>query len=119
MGNVPSLHDDLISMEWSNERQFAESLAVGQVAPGPNGLWVISQGYLMGGTGFALIALAAIILPPLFVLVLERVYSRIRRHPVVEGLVRGLSLAVVGVFAVVLVGLLTHSGLDARSIGIA
>ena len=49
MGNVPILHADLLARGWSSDRQFAESMAIGQITPGPNGLWVISLGYLVGG----------------------------------------------------------------------
>jgi chromate transporter len=111
MGNLPALHDDLVSVRgWASERHFAEALAVGQIAPGPNGLWVVSLGYLVGGLRGALAATLAITLPPLFVLVLERGYRRVQDHPAAVGFVRGLGLAVVGAFAVVLFGLLVSGG---------
>ena len=110
MGNVAGLHDDLLPRGWATEREFAESLAVGQVSPGPNGLWVVSFGYLLGGLHGALLALAAICLPPLLVLFVERLYRRVRDHPAVEGFMRGLALAVVGIFFVVLIGLLRGGG---------
>ncbi len=115
MGNVPSLHDDLLARGWATEQQFGEALAVGQVAPGPNGLWVISLGYLLGGMRGALLALIAIGLPPLLVLALDRLYRRAKDHPAVEGFMRGLSLAVVGIFAVVMIDLLWRVGLDLKS----
>lgn len=118
MGNVPSLHDDLLARGWSSEKQFAEALAVGQISPGPNGLWAVSLGYLADGVRGALLALLAISLPPLFVLLLEKLYRRVQHHPAVEGFIRGLSLAVVGVFVVVLMGLLNGVGLDAKSVAI-
>ena len=110
LGNVPSLHSDLIPRHMASKTQFAESIAVGQVSPGPNGLWVISLGYLIGGFGAALAALCAALLPPLLILLVERGYRRVQNHPFVEGFVRGLSLAVVGVFLVVLFNLLKSAG---------
>ncbi len=118
MGNVPSLHNDLVPRGWATDTQFGEALAVGQVSPGPNGLWVVSFGYLIAGWRGSMLALVAITLPPLSVLLLERLYSRVKHHPAVEGFVHGLSLAVVGIFAVVLIGLLIRVGLDVKSIGI-
>ncbi len=110
-GNVPSLHSDLtLSRGWVSDTQIAESLAVGQVAPGPNGLWVVSLGYLVGGVPSALLALAAICLPPLLILLVDKAYRRVQNHPFVSGFVRGLSLAVVGVFVVVMGNLLQSSG---------
>jgi chromate transporter len=118
-GNLPSLHEDFLARGWATERQFAEALAVGQVSPGPSGLWVISLGYLTRGWLGAALALVAIILPPLLVLAVERLYRRVGDHPAVRGFVRGLSLAVVGIFLVVLAGLLRGSGLDAVTVLIA
>ena len=115
IGNLPSLHSDLTARGWATERQFGEALAVGQVSPGPNGLWVISLGYLTAGTRGALLALLAILLPPFLVLAVDRLYRRIQHHPAVEGFVRGLGLAVVGIFAVVLFSLLRGAGLSIRS----
>lgn len=109
-GNLPSLHADLISRGWATENQFAEAMLVGQISPGPNGLWVICLGYLTGGLPGALLALVALTLPPLLVLVVDRAYHRIQAHPAVEGFVRGLSLAVLGIFATVLARLLTSAG---------
>ena len=119
MGNLPSLHADFLARHWATEQQFAESLIIGQIAPGPNGLWVISLGYLTNGLLGAMLALIAITLPPLLVLLVDKLYSRVKNHPAVEGFVRGLSLAVVGIFATVLIGLLRSSGVDAYSMAIA
>jgi chromate transporter len=118
LGNVPSLHDDLIGRGWATEREFAEAIAVGQVSPGPNGLWVVSLGYLLDGGRGALLSLIVIVLPPLLVLGIERLYRRIAHLAAVDGFLRGLNLAVVGVFVVVLLGLLTENGIDAASIAI-
>ncbi|HLV82084.1 MAG TPA: chromate transporter, partial [Chthonomonadaceae bacterium] len=115
MGNLPSLHADLLSRGWATDRQFAESLAVGQISPGPNGLWVISLGYLVDGLRGALLTLVAITLPPLLILAVERLYRRVKHHPAVEGFVRGLGLAVVGIFIPVMFRLLASVGWDMKT----
>ena len=115
MGNLPSLHADLLAHRWATDQQFAESLTIGQLSPGPNGLWVISLGYLTGGLPGSLLALLAITLPPLLILAVERLYRRVQDHPAVEGFVQGLSLAVVGVFVVALTGILHSAGVNFRS----
>ena len=116
MGNLPSLHADLPARHWATERQFAESLTLGQISPGPSGLWVISLGYLTGGLRGSLLATLAILLPPLLILGVERLYRRVQDHPAVEGFMQGLGLAVVGVFVVALHGILQSAGLSARSV---
>ena len=118
-GNLPSLHSDLLARGWATDRQFAEALAVGQLSPGPSGLWVISLGYLTAGWRGAGLSLVAVTLPPLLVLVVERLHRRVGAHPTAQGFVRGLSLAVVGIFLVVLANLLLSNGLDARAVLIA
>ena len=119
MGSLPSLHADLLARRWATDRQFAESLTIGQLSPGPNGLWVICLGYLTGGLPGSLLALIALTLPPLLILVIERGYRHVQHHPAVEGFVRGLSLAVAGVFAVALTGILHSAGFSFRSGAIA
>jgi chromate transporter len=99
--NLPSLHQDLIGSGWAIEAQFGESIAIGQISPGPNGLWVISLGYLTYGFLGAALALLAITLPPLLVLVVAAIYGRVERLPWVDGLMRGVSLGVVGVLITV------------------
>ena len=116
MGNVPSLHDDLLPRHWAVERNFSEALAVGQISPGPNGLWVICLGYFVDGVPGALLSLIAIIVPPFLILAVEWLYHRTRHHPAVEGFVRGLGLATVGIFAVVLQRLLHDVGLTPRTL---
>lgn len=116
MGNLPSLHADLPARHWATERQFAESLTIGQISPGPSGLWVISLGYLTGGLRGSLLATLAILLPPLLILWVEHLYRRVQDHPAVEGFMQGLGLAVVGVFVVALHGILQSAGVSVRSV---
>lgn len=116
MGNLPSLHADLPARHWATERQFGESLTIGQISPGPSGLWVISLGYLTGGLRGSLLATLAILLPPLLILGVERLYRRVQDHPAVEGFMHGLGLAVVGIFVVALHGILQSAGVSVRSV---
>jgi chromate transporter len=110
-GNLPIVHQDLIARGWATDRQFGESLAIGQISPGPTGLWVISLGYLVGGLQGAALTLVAISLPPLLVLLLVHgLYRRWGHRPATQGFVRGLGLAVSGIFVVVLTGIMNSAG---------
>lgn len=115
IGNLPSLHADLLARRLATDQQFAESLTIGQLSPGPNGLWVVSLGYLTGGLPGSLLALLALTLPPLLILVIERGYRRVQHHPAAEGFVAGLILAVAGVFAVALADILHSAGFSLRT----
>lgn len=117
-GNLPSIHADLLARGWATDRHFAEALAIGQISPGPNGLWVVCFGYLTYGVAGALMATLAIAIPPFFVLAVAALHRRIGDHPAMQGFVRGLGLAVSGIFLVVVVQLLQESGIDWRSLSL-
>jgi len=115
-GNLPLLHADLLARHAATDQQFAEALAIGQLSPGPTGLWVIGLGYLTRGIAGSLLALVAIVLPPLSILVIRLGYRRVHDHPAVEGFMRGLTLAVCGISTVVLMTVLRSAGLSRMSI---
>lgn len=96
LSNLPSVHGDLLDAGWAKEPQFGQSVAIGQISPGPNGLWVISIGYLTYGFLGAFLALLAIIIPPLLVLLVSATYTRIERQRWVPAFMRGITLAVAG-----------------------
>jgi chromate transporter len=95
-GNLPFLHTDLPALGWAHESDFLTALAVGQVSPGPTGLWSISLGYLTYGWLGAALALLALVLPTLIVLAVAAGYSRLEMRPSVQDFTRGISLGVIG-----------------------
>ena len=117
--NLPSLHQDLIANGWATEADFGQSIAIGQISPGPNGLWVISMGYLTYGILGAILALIAITLPALLVLVISAGYSRIEHRASVQGAMYGVSLAVVGLLLTVVWTILRQPGVEWRGLLIA
>ncbi len=77
---------------------------------GTGNLPIVHQDFVGGLRGAAL-TLIAIALPPLLVLVLVHgLYRRFGHHPATQGFVRGLALAVAGVFVVVLTRIMNTSG---------
>ncbi len=117
--NLPSLHQDLLGNGWAKEVNFGQSIAIGQISPGPNGLWVISLGYLTYGYLGAFFALIAITLPALLVLLISAGYSRIEQRAWVQGGMNGISLAVVGLLLTVVWTILHQPGVDWRGLLIA
>ncbi len=114
LGNLPSLHQDLLDNGWASETDFGKAVAVGQITPGPNGLWVISLGYITYGWLGAALALAAVIIPPFIVLLVAAGYKKIEHIPAVRGLLRGLSVAVVGSLLATAFSLISAPGIDWR-----
>src|SRR2546421_9235725 len=117
--NLPSLHQDLISNGWAKESDFGQSIAIGQISPGPNGLWVISLGYLTYGYPGALFALIAITLPALLVLVVSSGYAHIEQQTWVQGAMYGVSLAVVSLQITVVWTIMHQPGVDWKGLLIA
>jgi chromate transporter len=119
LGNLPFLHRDLLALGWARESDFVTAIAVGNVSPGPTGLWSISLGYLTYGWLGAGLALAALSLPPLLALAVSAFYNRIERQPAVQNFTRGLTLGVIGLTLAVALGLAGASIADWRGIVIA
>ena len=117
--NLPSLHQDMIANGWAKEADFGQSIAIGQISPGPNGLWVISLGYLTYGYAGAALALIAITIPALLVLAISAGYARIERKAWVQGAMHGVSLAVVGLLLTVVWTILHQPGVDWKGLLIA
>lgn len=109
----------MIARRWATEADFGRAIVVGQMSPGPNGLWVISLGYFTGGILGAFLALLAISVPPLLVLVIARSYARIERWPRTQGAMHGVSIAVLALLIAVIWTILRQPGVDARGLLIA
>lgn len=118
-GPLPSLHTDFIAHGWASANQFTEALAVGQITPGPNGLWVISLCYLVAGLPGALLACFALLLPPLLILIVERCYARIANRPTTHGLLDGIVLVIVSFSVIVMANIFHSNGLDMGMLAIA
>jgi chromate transporter len=119
LGNLPLLHQDMLSRGWAGDRDFASALAIGQVAPGPNGLWVVALGYLVYGLPGATLSAVAVTLPPLLVVPVGHLHMRYAEVPAVRGFVRGLTLALAGSVPLVFLRVAYSSyGLDWLGAGI-
>lgn len=117
-GNLPALYDELVTRRgWLTGAQVAEAVGIGQIAPGPNGLWVVTLGYFVAGVPGGLVAMLAVAIPPLLVLPLVKFYETHREHPAIDGFARGLALAVTGLGLVILLRLLeTGGGFTVRAV---
>lgn len=114
ISNIASLHHDLLGKGWATEQDFNHSLAIGQLSPGPSGLWVVGLGYLTYSWPGALLALIAITLPPLLVLVVAGLYRQLDQHGWIAPVMRGISLGVVGIQLATSWTILLYSGSNWR-----
>lgn len=91
---LPILLDDLtVQRQVLSYSDFATAVAIGRIAPGPNGLFVISIGYYIAGLIGALIGAIALMLPPLLAIGLVRAHQRLADRPWVVGMTRGIAAA--------------------------
>jgi len=79
-----------------SDDDFVASLAIGQIAPGPNGLMALAVGYFVAGIPGALVAAAALYVVSLPVLLLLRVQDLLNRVPPVNRGVRGAQAGAIG-----------------------
>lgn len=83
---------------WMSDRTFLDAVAIGLVSPGPVVITATFVGYIVAGFLGALAATVGIFLPSvLFTVAGTPLLLRYRNNPYVQGFVRGITVAVVGV----------------------
>jgi chromate transporter len=118
LGSLPVLRGQLAGAGVQTDTLILHSLAVGNISPGPNGLYLVAVGYFVGGTAGGLAAVVALLLPPLLVLVLERVRSRLIHVRRFRAVLRSLSLAVVALLATSASDLVRHAAVGPVAIAL-
>jgi chromate transporter len=97
---LPILQEDLVNQRAVlTVSDFAASVAIGRVAPGPNGLFVITIGYYILGVWGAIVGIFGLSLPPFLAVGLIYAYRKIANRPWVAGLTRGIGASSVGLLA--------------------
>jgi chromate transporter len=96
---VPFLKTYIVDQyHWLNQQQFLDSVAIGMMTPGPVVITATFVGYLLSGFGGALAATVGIFSPSfLFTVIGTPLLRRYRSNARLQGFVRGVSVAVVGV----------------------
>lgn len=98
-GPLPLIRQDLVSPGIVTDAQVVQALAIGRLSTGPNGLWLVSLGYLARGWVGGVLALVACSLPPLVMVPATTMARRYLLRPAFAGLVRGAALATAGLLA--------------------
>jgi chromate transporter len=99
LGSLPVLSGQLSAAGLMPDQLLLSSLAVGNISPGPNGLYLIAVGYFVRGYPGALVATLAVLLPPFLVLLLDKVRANLIHLRRFRSALRSLSLAVVALLA--------------------
>ncbi len=97
LGGLPMLHQDLVAQGVPDvDNLVGHALAIQRLSPGPNGLYIVPLGYLLGRVPGAAAATAALALPPLVVLLIMVVYGKLARFKRTENSLLLLSFAITG-----------------------
>ncbi|WP_413733441.1 chromate transporter [Sodalis sp. RH21] len=112
MSSLPILRGQLQNAGLPADSLLLNSLAIGNIAPGPNGLYLVVVGYFVAGVKGACVAALAILLPPFLVILLERIRKRLLPLRRFRAVMHSLSLAVVALLIPSSVALATHAATD-------
>jgi chromate transporter len=98
---IPAMQQVVVtSMNWLNNKEFADAIAMGQITPGPIFISATFIGYKVAGFWGALTATISIFLPPgLLMIVFARFFDQIRTSAVVLAIFKGLRPAIIGMIA--------------------
>ena len=110
LGALPLIRQDLQGPGLATDAQVVQALAIGRLSTGPNGLWIVSLGYLIAGWTGAALALVASSIPPLVMLPATVAARRLLLTPAFGGFVRGAALATAGLLISTGLGLVATSG---------
>ena len=105
-GALPLLREDLVRTGILGEHQILEALAIGRIAPGPTGLYIVSLGYFAGGVAGAVVAVAGASIPPMAMIAVASTVRRWLLNEWVAGLVRGVALSSGGLLVATAIRLL-------------
>jgi len=95
---IPLFQQELVQTHhWLTERQFLDGIAIGQLTPGPFTVVATFAGFAVSGTFGAVVATAAMYVPP-FVLMLSStpLLMRLRHSSTAQGLLQGIMAGALG-----------------------
>jgi len=95
---IPAIEHTVVAEQgWLDPKAFADAIALGQITPGPVAICATFIGYRVGGVVGALVATFAMFAPATaLALAAGHSVERFRRSPLVEGILRTLAPAVIG-----------------------
>jgi chromate transporter len=118
-GPLPSLHSDFIANGWASQKQFSDSLTIGQITPGPSGFWIISFCFLVAGWRGAALSCAALLLPPLLILLIQRGYRYVAGFSATQGVLDGVVLVISTFSVIVVLQIFIGNGIDVLTVAVA
>jgi chromate transporter len=111
--------DFVVRLGWLTDQQLIDSIAIGQVTPGPVFTTATFIGYLLGGVPGGVLATIGIFLPAfVFVAISNPFIPRLRKSPWASSLLDGVNVASLGLMAAVTIQLGQAAFVDPLTIGL-
>ena len=97
MASLPMVRQDfVVKHQVLTDRQLSTAVVAGRTGPGPNGLYIVSVGYFVGGLPGALVGLIALITPAFLIIPLMKFAARYANIPRIRSAIRAVVLASAG-----------------------
>jgi chromate transporter len=112
LSSLPVLRGQLQSVGLPADSLLLHSLAIGNISPGPNGLYLVVVGYFIAGVKGAGVATVALAIPPFLAIVLDRIRNQLLPQARFRAVMTSLSLAVIAVLVPSSVALARNAGTD-------
>ena len=102
---IPIIHSEVLGRNWLSHSALVDFLAVSEGTPGPFSVNVATYvGERTAGIPGAVMATLGLVLPSfVIILIISMVFSRIRDHVIMKGILKGIKSAVVGLIAAAVV----------------
>lgn len=104
---MPLLQQEaVVSHHWLTMKQFADSIAFGQITPGPFLITATFIGYKVGGFIGSLLATVGMFYPSFFyTIVMSQLYAKIKKYPLIRKILKGILAAFTGMLFFVVLSL--------------
>jgi chromate transporter len=114
---IPAMQQVIVnSMNWLNNKEFADAIAMGQVTPGPIFISAAFIGYKLAGFWGALNATIAIFLPPAMVMMACTYYfDKFINSTVITAVFKGLRPAIIGMITAAAFNIMAHGDISLKT----
>lgn len=118
---IPLLQQQIVEHHhWLTNKEFVDSIAMGQITPGPLTIMNAFIGFKIFGLWGALGAVVSSYLPSMIIVtIVSRYYLRFRNSWMVNSSLKGIRPAIIGLLAAVAITLGREAVIDARTGAIA
>jgi chromate transporter len=95
---IPFIHQEVvIKNNWLTQKEFLDSVAIGQITPGPFAITATFVGFKIIGFYGAIIATLGIFLPSVFIMYfLSKAYGQLQKNVYIKAAFKGMIPAILG-----------------------